>query len=198
VIARPFEGEPGAFRRTYQRHDFSMPPPSATLLDQAKEAGLRVVGIGKIEDLFAGRGLTEAIHTEGDLDGLKRTRAALSDRTPGIVFTNLVDLDMVYGHRQDPQGYGAGLTLIDTHLPHIIERMGPDDFLFITADHGTDPTDDSTDHTREYVPLLVSGPKAAGVNLGVRSQYCDVAATVAAGFGLPPPQRGSSFLREIT
>lgn len=199
VIARPFEGEPGAFRRTYQRKDYAMAPPSPTILDHACQAGLDVFGVGKIEDLFAGRGLTGAVHTEGDEDGLRRTAEAMRERpTPGIVFTNLVDLDMVYGHREDPAGYARGLAVVDRHLPGLVEGLGPKDLLFVTADHGNDPTDGSTDHTREYVPLLVAGMKAAGVDLGIRGQYCDVAATIAQGFGLPMPGRGESFLGEVS
>jgi phosphopentomutase len=198
VIARPFEGEPGGFRRTYDRQDFAMPPHSPTVLDHAKKAGLRVLGVGKIYDLFAGQGLTEAVHTEGDSDGMKQTIAALDDPSPGVIFTNLVDLDMVYGHREDPTGYAAGLALIDSYIPSLVERLGPTDLLFISADHGNDPTDGSTDHTREFVPLLVSGMKAAGVDLDVRHQYCDVAATIAEGFGLAHPLSGRSFLGEIS
>jgi phosphopentomutase len=198
VIARPFEGEPGSFRRTYERQDFAMAPHSPTLLDHAKAADLSVHGIGKIEDLFAGRGLTSAVHTEGDEDGLVRTIEAMTRRPePGIIFTNLVDLDMLYGHRQNPAGYAAGLALIDSYLPVLTEGIGPEDLLFLTADHGNDPTDGSTDHTREYVPLLVAGMRAAGVDLGVRAQFCDVAATIAEGMRLPLPGRGRSFLREI-
>ncbi|MEX0757166.1 MAG: phosphopentomutase [Acidimicrobiia bacterium] len=199
VIARPFVGEPGSFRRTYDRQDFAMPPHSPTLLDHAKAAGLEVYGIGKIEDLFAGQGLTDAAHTEGDRDGLEHTVAALRERTqPGIIFTNLVDLDMTYGHRENPEGYHEGLRLIDSFLPSIVEGLQPDDLLFITADHGNDPTDGSTDHTREYVPLLVAGMKTPGVNLGDRGQYCDIAATIAEGMDLPAPARGVSFLEEIS
>ena len=199
VIARPFTGEPGDFHRTYDRRDFSLAPGGPTLLDHAKEAGLAVLGIGKIEDLFAGRGLTEAIHTEGDQDGLDRTVSALEDRTEaGIIFTNLVDLDMVYGHRENPEGYAAGLKLIDSYLPALIGGLGPEDLLFFSADHGNDPTDGSTDHTREFVPLLVAGMDSAGTDLGTREQYCDVASTIAAGMGLPAPARGRSFLDEIS
>jgi phosphopentomutase len=199
VIARPFEGAPGAFRRTYQRMDFALPPHSPTLLDHAREAGLAVFGIGKIEDLFAGRGLTGAVHTEGDEDGLRRTIEALDTRfEPGIIFTNLVDLDMTYGHRENPVGYHTGLQLIDSYLPAIVDRLGDRDLLFISADHGNDPTDGSTDHTREYVPLLVAGQRSAGVDLGIRGQYCDVAATIAEGLHLPAPARGVSFLSEIS
>jgi phosphopentomutase len=199
VIARPFEGSPGHFKRTYERHDFAMEPHAPTLLDHAKEAGLSVVAIGKIEDLFAGHGMTTAIHTEGDEDGLRKTVEAMQTHTdPGIIFTNLVDLDMTYGHRENPEGYATGLGLIDSYVPALVNALGPDDLLFFSADHGNDPTDGSTDHTREYVPLLVAGMRAAGVNLGTRAQYCDIAATIAEGLGLPMPDRGESFLREIS
>jgi phosphopentomutase len=199
VIARPFIGEPGAFQRTYDRQDFALAPHSPTILDHAKESGRQVFGIGKIEDLFAGVGLTDAVHTEGDRDGLERTVAALRDRPePGIIFTNLVDLDMNYGHREDPEGYHTGLRLIDSFIPALVDGLGPDDVLMITADHGNDPTDGSTDHTREYTPLLVAGLQAAGVNLGDRDQYSDIAATIAEGMDLPSPSRGVSFLGDIT
>ena len=201
VIARPFVGEPGNFVRTYDRKDFSLPPPSPTLLDRVSEAGMKVWGVGKIEDLFCGRGLTSAEHTEGDRDGLHRTRHALSrmvseDRA-GLIFTNLVDLDMRYGHRQDSSGYAKGLTAIDAEIPGLVESLEDQDLLLITADHGTDPTDDSTDHTREFVPLLVAGRNAAGVDLGVRTQFSDVAATIAEGLGLPVVGEGASFWKEV-
>ncbi len=198
IIARPFEGEPGAFHRTYERHDYAMPPPAPTVLDSAKEAGMRVYGVGKIEDLFVGQGLTDAVHTEGDADGMRKTRDAIRQVDRGIVMTNLVDLDMRYGHREDPEGYARGLGVVDHHLPHILAVLGSDDLLFITADHGTDPTDGDTNHTREHVPLLVSGAAAAGVALGDREQYCDVAATVAEALGLPAPPVGVSFLGVIS
>jgi phosphopentomutase len=199
VIARPFIGEPGSFQRTYDRQDFALAPHSPTLLDHAKAAGLQVFGIGKIEDLFAGVGLTDAVHTEGDRDGLERTVSAIAARTgPGIIFTNLVDLDMTYGHRENPHGYHEGLKLIDSFLPGLVDALGEDDLLFFTADHGNDPTDGSTDHTREYVPLLVAGANAAGVALGDRDQFGDIAATIAEGMGLPAPTRGESFLGDVT
>jgi phosphopentomutase len=199
VIARPFEGEPGNFKRTYERHDFAMEPHSPTLLDHAKGAGLSVHGIGKIEDLFAGCGLTSAVHTEGDEDGLRLTIEALKTWDgPGIIFTNLVDLDMTYGHRENPSGYAQGLALIDSYIPALVKELTADDLLFITADHGNDPTDGSTDHTREYVPLLVAGMNGAGVDLGIRDQYCDIAATIAEGLKLPMPARGKSFLAEVS
>lgn len=201
VIARPFIGEPGSFHRTYDRKDFSMPPPAPTLLDRVSDAGLTVWGIGKTEDLFCGRGMTRADHTEGDRDGLDRTveaicRMVAEDRT-GLIFTNLVDLDMRYGHRQDPHGYAEALAVIDAAIRRLVDELGDRDLLFITADHGTDPTGDSTDHTREFVPLLVAGRNAAGVDLGVRGQFSDVAATIAEGFGLPAPDSGSSFWKEV-
>lgn len=198
VIARPFEGEPGSFHRTYERHDFAIPPHSPTMLDHAKDAGLRTYGIGKIEDLFAGRGLTDAVHSEGDADGLERTIAALDEVERGIVMTNLVDLDMRYGHRENPDGYATGLQLIDSYLPALLGRLTSRDLLFFSADHGNDPTDGSTDHTREYVPLLVSGAAASGVDLGTRGQFCDLAATVAEALDFPRPERGVSFLGDIT
>lgn len=199
VIARPFEGEPGNFKRTYERHDYAMEPHTPTLLDHAKEAGLSVHGIGKIEDLFAGCGLTSAVHTEGDEDGLRQTVEALKTRDrPGIIFTNLVDLDMTYGHRENPYGYAQGLALIDSYIPALVAELTADDLLFISADHGNDPTDGSTDHTREYVPLLVAGMNGAGVDLGVRAQYCDIAATIAEGLKLSMPARGKSFLAEVS
>jgi phosphopentomutase len=198
VIARPFIGEIGSFHRTYDRKDFAMPPHGPTILDKAKDAGLRTYGVGKIEDLFVGRGLTDAVHTEGDLDGLERTVAAINEVEQGIIFANLVDLDMRYGHREDPQGYAAGLRIIDEHVPHLLDALTPLDLLIFTADHGNDPTDGDTDHTREYVPLLVWSGGAAGVALGARDQYCDVAATIAEGFDLEPFSRGVSFLHDIT
>lgn len=197
VIARPFEGSPGSFQRTYERRDFVMPPHGPTLLDHAERAGFEVWGIGKIEDLFAGRGVTEVVHTEGDADGLRQTRKAIESIDAGLVFVNLVDLDMSYGHREDPQGFAEGLRLIDDHLGDLLAALGPRDLLLLTADHGNDPTDGSTDHTREYVPLLVSGLRATGVDLGTRSQFCDIAATISEGLGLPTPSRSSSFLGTI-
>jgi phosphopentomutase len=197
VIARPFEGRPGHFLRTYERQDFSMKPPAATVLDHAQAAGLHTFGVGKIEDLFAGRGLGGSVHTAGDADGMRRTIEALADPRRGIVMTNLVDLDMTYGHRENPAGYADGLALIDHHLPALVSALGRGDLLFLSADHGNDPTDGSTDHTREYVPLLVAGRACAGVELGTRSQFCDIAATIAEGFGLPSPDRGHSFWMEV-
>lgn len=197
IIARPFVGQPGTFRRTYGRRDYALPPPETTLLDRVSEAGLAVFGVGKIEDLFVGRGLTATVHTEGDEDGLKHTLRALHEVKKGLVFTNLVDLDMLYGHREDPAGYARGLTLIDQHLPLLIEATGEGGLLILTADHGNDPTDGDTNHTREFVPLLAHASGAGGYNLGTRAQMSDIAATIVEGFQLPPAPDGKSFWSEI-
>jgi len=195
VIARPFKGAPGRFRRTTDRRDFSLPPMGDTLLDKAKAAGLPVVGIGKIEDLFAGRGLTEAVHTAGNTDGMARTLDAAKRITHGIIFTNLVDFDMLYGHRNDAVGYYEALVEFDNWLPRMMGAMRPGDLLFITGDHGTDPGFSGTDHTREYVPLLVYGPGIkGGVNLGTRESFSDLGATVAEALGIKIG-RGTSFLK---
>lgn len=198
IIARPFIGEVGEFHRTYDRKDFALPPPEATILDKASDAGLHTYGVGKIEDLFVGRGLRDTVHTEGDSHGLDATLEAITKVDQGIVFTNLVDLDMRYGHREDPEGYAKGVELIDEYIPQLIAALTPLDLLMLTADHGTDPTDGDTDHTREYVPLLVWSAMAAGVGLGAREQYSDVAATIAEGFDLEPFPTGKSFLADLS
>lgn len=190
VIARPFVGAPGAYRRTYNRRDFSMLPPRATVLDHLAVAGVPVVGVGKIHDIFAGRGVTVEVHTEGNTDGLHRTEQALRDLDRGLVYTNLVDFDMTYGHRRDPQGYARALEEVDAFLPRLLEAAGPDALTLICADHGCDPTAAwSTDHTREYVPLILAhagiGP-GGGRDLGVRATFADLGATVAANFGVGP------------
>ncbi len=195
VIARPFVGEPGRFVRTDRRRDFSLPPPEPTVLDHLQAAGVPVVAIGKISDLFAGRGVSEEIHTYDDRDGLEQTLRAMRAARRGLVFTNLVDLDSRFGHRNDPRGYGDDLEMIDTNLVPVVAGLGDRDLLFITADHGNDPTTPGTDHTREYVPLLVAGPRVrGGADLGVRRTFADVGATVAAALGAAPPRGGQSFL----
>jgi phosphopentomutase len=197
VIARPFRGAPGRFRRTTDRKDFSIAPTGETLLDKAKAAGLPVVGIGKIEDLFAGRGLTEAVHTAGNTDGMARTLDAAKRVTHGIIFTNLVDFDMLYGHRNDAIGYYNALMEFDNWLPRMMGAMNYGDVLFITGDHGTDPGLSGTDHTREYVPLLVYGPGIkGGVNLGTRESFSDLGATVAEALKIKIG-RGKSFLKSL-
>jgi phosphopentomutase len=198
VIARPFVGEPGRFVRTDRRRDFSVPPPRDTVLDRLAAAAVPVVALGKIADLFAGRGITSVIHTHDDMDGLVQTARVLPTVQRGLVFTNLVDLDTLYGHRNDPRGYGADLERIDARLEEVIAGLGPQGIAFITADHGNDPTSTSTDHSRERVPLLAAGPRVhAGVNLGVRATFADLGATVAAAFGVPGPGAGTSFLADI-
>lgn len=195
VIARPFVGRPGHFTRTANRHDFSVSPPEPTVLDFLKEAGLMVCGIGKIEDLFSGQGLTEAIHTEHNMDGVDKTiRAMRERREPGLIFTNLVDFDAKFGHRNNPQGYAQALAEFDARLPEIQAALAGDDLLVITADHGNDPTTPSTDHSREYVPILIDGePGRAGGNIGLRSTFADLGATIADIFGAQSPRFGSSF-----
>ncbi len=197
VIARPFVGEPGKFKRTYNRRDFSMPPPTATVLDSIADAKLPVVGVGKIWDIFAGRGVTENIHSEGNADGCVRTLEAMEKVERGLVFTNLVDFDMLYGHRRDPVGYYRALQEFDAFLPRLQQKLGPRDLAIITADHGNDPTYRGTDHTREYVPLIAMSARAAGHDLGVRLGFYDIAQTLADGFGLVPRPRGLSFLPQV-
>ena len=198
VIARPFIGQPGAFKRTYNRRDFALPPPEPTVLDRIAESGLPVVGVGKIWDIFNGRGVTENIHSEGNADGLQHTLAALDRTERGLVFLNLVDFDMLYGHRRDPRGYAAALQQFDAFLPELQRRLGPRDLVIITADHGNDPTWHGTDHTREYVPVLACGPAVkAGVDLGTRASFADLGATVEESLGLAPHATGASFWRQI-
>lgn len=197
VIARPFVGEPGRFKRTYNRRDFSMPPPTPTVLDAIAEAKLPVVGVGKIWDIFAGRGVTENVHSEGNADGCVRTLEALGRIDRGLIFTNLVDFDMLYGHRRDPDGYYRALQEFDAFLPRLQAKLGPRDLALLTADHGNDPTYKGTDHTREFVPLLAMSARAAGHDLGVRDGFYDIAQTLADGFGLAARPRGRSFLSAV-
>ena len=199
VIARPFVGSPGAYTRTDRRRDFSLPPTAPTVLDAVTAQGLEVVGIGKISDLFAGRGVTRSIHTRDDLDGMAQTGAAMTSTARGIIFANLVDLDSKFGHRNDPAGYARDLEAIDAALPQVMGRVRPDDLVVITADHGNDPTTGSTDHAREYVPVLFGGPAVrGGVDLGVRSTFADVGATVADALAIPWEGPGTSVLPMIT
>ena len=199
IIARPFVGEPGSFERTYNRHDFGMPPPAPTLLDRLKQDGLPVVGVGKISDIFSGRGLTESIHTEGNADGLDKTLQRWERMEEGLLFVNLIDFDMLYGHRRNPEGFAESLREFDAFLPKLLDAVSEDDLMILTADHGNDPTWEGTDHTREHVPLLAVGPKGAGAkDLGTRDGFYDVAATVAEALGLAPHETGQSFYKEIT
>ena len=200
VIARPFVGAPGSFKRTYNRRDFVAPPVEPTVLDRIAEAGFPVIGVGKIWDIFAGRGVTENVHSEGNADGCARTLEAFERVGRGLVFLNLVDFDMLYGHRRDARGYGAALQQFDAFLPSLRQKLGPRDLVVITADHGNDPTFPGTDHTREYVPLLAFSsvrPAPGAGDLGIRGGFYDVAQTLCDCFGLPAWSRGESFLSQI-
>jgi len=194
VIARPFKGKSGEYVRTYNRADFSLKPPHDTLLDKVKNAGMEMFGVGKIWDIFVGQGITKAFHTEGNMDGIDKTLEAINMLQHGLVFTNLVDYDMLYGHRNDPVGYAKALEDFDRRLPEILAQLTKNDVLIITADHGCDPTTVSTDHSREYVPILVYGSKIkAGVNLGVLSCFADIGQTVADMLGCESLINGVSF-----
>ncbi|HQE05162.1 MAG: phosphopentomutase [Tepidanaerobacteraceae bacterium] len=194
VIARPFVGKSGEYLRTYNRADFSLKPPHDTLLDKVVRAGMEVIGVGKIWDIFAGQGITKAMHTEGNMDGVDKTLEAIDMIQKGLVFSNLVDYDMLYGHRNDPVGYAKALEEFDGRLPEILEKLGDNDVLIITADHGCDPTTVSTDHSREYVPVLVYGDRIkAGVKLGTLSSFSDIGQTVTDFLGCLSLKNGRSF-----
>lgn len=198
VIARPFVGKPGAFKRTEHRRDFSLAPLGTTLLDLLQEAGKEVIGLGKIEDLFAGRGLTQRDHTETNRDGMAATLRWLDRDFTGLLFVNLVEFDMLWGHRRDSQGYAQALRDVDTWFAQVQRMLRPGDALFFTADHGVDPTYRGTDHTRECVPLLTYGQQIrANVNLGTRATFADLGQTLAAAFGVGPLAMGTSFLTQI-
>ena len=198
VIARPYTGESPNYVRTSNRHDFSLLPPAPTLLDELKQAGLATIGVGKIYDIFAGQGITEMVRNKSNADGMEHTLHYVAQDFEGLCFVNLVDFDMLYGHRNDVDGYAAALTEFDGQLRELLPMLKEDDLLFITADHGCDPSTPSTDHSREHVPLLAYGAKMkAGYNLGTRSTYADLAATVAEYFGVKANIAGTSFLREI-
>ena len=198
VIARPFVGEPGRFTRTTNRRDFAMPPTNDTVLDRLKAGQFPVVAIGKIDDLFAGRGITRAVHTKSDDDGVDAISSEMASTPRGLIFANLVDFDTHYGHRNDVAGYAANLERFDARLKDLLPRLRHGDLMVITADHGNDPTTPSTDHSREHVPLLVTGPNVrAGVDLGTRKTFADLGQTIADNFGIEPMANGTSFLREI-
>ena len=198
VIARPFVGGPGSFKRTANRRDFALTPFAPTLLDRLKEAGRTVYAIGKIEDLFAGRGVTRAVHTTSDDHGMDEIEAALASTADGLIFANLVDFDSVYGHRNDPVGYAKNLERFDARLDRFLPRLQADDLLIVTADHGNDPTTPSTDHSREHVPLFVVGSSVrAGTDLGLRRTFADLGQTLAELFDVGPLDHGTSFLQDI-
>ncbi len=194
VIARPFIGAPGNFTRTANRHDYAVAPPKGMLLDRLEERGVFVQGIGKIFDIFLGRGITATEKTKSNAEGMARTLEAAASVNEGLIFVNLVDFDMLYGHRNDPEGYAAALEQCDAWLPRLEAAMREDDLAILTADHGCDPTTPSTDHSREYVPLLVFGPRARrGADLGIRASLADIGQTVADNFGTRI-EKGNSFL----
>jgi phosphopentomutase len=198
VIARPFSGEPGSFYRTDRRHDFSLKPFSKTVLDYAKEAGFAVKAVGKIYDIFAGEGITESVRIHNNMDGVDHTLEYIKQDFSGIIFSNLVDFDMLYGHRNDIRGYANALMAFDARMPEINASLKDDDILIITADHGCDPTTPSTDHSREYVPLIVYGRHLKGnINLGIRETFADIGALISEYLKIKSPASGSSFLDKI-
>ena len=197
VIARPFEGE-WPYKRTSCRHDYSLVPPKETMLDAICAAGQKVLAVGKINDIFAGQGISGMVRTAGNAEGIDRTIEYLGQDFEGLCFINLVDYDMLYGHRNDVDGYAKALTYFDERLPEILAAMREDDLLMITADHGCDPITPSTDHSREYTPLVIAGARVkAGVNLGTRSSFADTAATILDYLGVKGEIAGESFLKEI-
>ena len=198
VIARPFEGEAPNFKRTSRRHDYSLVPPGITMLDQLIEAGKEVIAVGKINDIFAGKGIGSMVRTAGNAEGIERTIEYTKQDFEGLCFINLVDFDMLYGHRNDVEGYAAALTYFDEKLPEIMAGLREDDILMITADHGCDPSTASTDHSREYTPLLIYGDKIkAGANFGTRDSFADISATILDYFNIPCKTQGNSILPVI-
>jgi len=197
VIARPFEGEPGSFQRTPNRHDYAVPPPKGMLLDKLAEKKIEVYSVGKIFDVFLGRGIKDHVTTRSNADGMAKTLDAMEQVDSGMIWVNLVDFDQQYGHRNDVEGYGGAIELFDRWLPSFQNELRPGDLAILTADHGCDPTTPSTDHSREYTPLLVFGPHAkTGVDLGLRRTLSDIGQTVAENFGASI-EKGTSFLHQI-
>ncbi|MBZ6005961.1 phosphopentomutase [Paraclostridium bifermentans] len=198
IIARPFVGQPGAFERTSNRRDYSLSPFEDTVLDNIKNSNLDVIGVGKIEDIFNKQGITEAIHTKDNMDGVDQTINYMKKENKGLIFTNLVDFDSKYGHRRDVKGYKEALEEFDARIPEILENMEDDDILIINSDHGNDPTYKGTDHTREYIPMLICGKNVkSGLNLGTRSSFADIGATVADLLNVKMPKHGNSFKNDI-
>ena len=196
VIARPFTGTPGNFTRTNKRHDFSLLPPRDTMLDVIKAAGLDVLAVGKINDIFAGKGITEYVYTQGNADGIEKSLAYMDRDFQGLCFINLVDFDMLYGHRNDIDGYAKALAYFDSKLPEIMEKMGDEDVLMITADHGCDPGYTvSTDHSREHTPFIMYGKKIKAINYGTRTTFSDIAATVQNLLGLSVQTDGRNMVQ---
>ncbi|TRM12628.1 phosphopentomutase [Lentibacillus cibarius] len=198
VIARPFIGEPGNFERTPNRHDYALKPFGRTVMNDLKDDGFDVVALGKISDIYDGEGITEAIRTADNNDGMTKFIESMSKDFTGLNFLNLVDFDAKYGHRRDPEGYGQALEAFDARLPQVMDKLNEDDLLIITADHGNDPIHHGTDHTREYVPLLIHHPgMESGKELPIRETFADIGATVADNFNIKLPEHGKSFLNKI-
>jgi len=198
VIARPFIGTPGNFTRTSNRHDYALKPFGRTTMNVLKDTGLDVIAIGKISDIFNGEGVTDAVRTKNNMDGMDKFSEVVRRDFHGISFLNLVDFDANFGHRRDPLGYGNALQEFDARLPEITEAMTEDDLLIITADHGNDPTFHGTDHTREFVPLIIYSPRFnGGCELALRETFADIAATIAENFNVEAPAFGKSFLNEL-
>jgi phosphopentomutase len=196
VIARPFEGQPGAYTRTAHRRDFSIEPSGTTLLDRLAEAGVPRVGVGKVDDLFAGRNISSE-HTPTNGDAYRLIERALDTMESGFLFVNVIEFDQSWGHRNDVAGFHQGLRELDAWVPRLLSRLRKDDLIILTADHGNDPTTPSTDHAREAVPVLVCGPRVRPVNVGERATFADLGATVAEFFGVPALAAGTSFLRDV-
>lgn len=198
VIARPFIGTSGNYKRTSNRRDFALKPFNKTLLNYIQESGMDVCAVGKIEDIYDGYGITKAVHTKNNMDGVDKTIEYMKMNTKGLIFTNLVDFDMLYGHRNDVQGYAKALMDFDARIPEIIDNLRDDDVLIITADHGCDPTTESTDHSREYIPILIYGKNIkSGVNLGTRKTFADIGKTIAELLNVNANINGESFAKEI-
>lgn len=197
IIARPYIGEPGNFTRTPNRHDYALDPFGKTVLDSLKEAGKNVIAVGKINDIFNGQGVTDAVRTKSNMDGVDQLLTVMTQDFTGVSFTNLVDFDALFGHRRDVQGYANALEEFDARLPEIYQAMAEDDLLLITADHGNDPTFPGTDHTREYVPLLAYSKNMTGQGSMKQGHFADISATIAENFGVKPTENGTSFLDQL-
>lgn len=198
VIARPFTGKPGSFKRTSNRHDYALKPFGRTVMNDLKDSNFDVIALGKISDIFDGEGVTKSIRTVSNMDGMDKLNDSLEMEFTGLSFLNLVDFDAMFGHRRDPKGYGAALEEFDVRLPEVLDKLKDDDLLILTADHGNDPVHHGTDHTREFVPMLAFHKKIVeGTELPIRQTFADIGATVADNFGVTMPQYGKSFLKEI-
>ncbi|MEG2353743.1 MAG: phosphopentomutase [Clostridium sp.] len=198
VIARPFNGEAGSYKRTANRHDYALDAPEKTMLEYIVDSGKAVMAVGKIEDIYNKKGITESVHINGNMDGVNKTLEFIKNNKEGLIFTNLVDFDMNFGHRNDPEGYGLALQDFDNRLPEILSNMKESDILIITADHGCDPTTPSTDHSREYIPMLIKGKYIKpGVNIGIRKSFCDIGKTILEILNIENELAGESFAKDI-